>query len=296
MMKNNKPILIIDGNNMAHRAYHANNNLSYKGKSTAVIFGVINILRGLINDYKPKRIIMVWDGGRHPKRMEVLPGYKVREKKDDFDAEDFYRQRDEVSKMLNYLGIAQVKHPKMEADDYIHWLVLKYLSKRPIKIISNDKDFHQLLQPNVTQVIHKPSTGTIELTQELFETQFGFPSHLHADWLMLVGDSSDKIPGFPGIGEVRATQFIKEHEGIINYLLSPEKGKVDKVKLKEIYERNRTLIDLEYFYENHLRNKIKITYLFDKNPEFKPLNFKAKAEKYNMKTFTKESFINTFKL
>lgn len=295
-MKNKKPLIIIDGNNMMHRAFHANSGLSYKGKSTSVIFGMLNMVRSIITMEKPKKVIMVWDGGRNPVRMATVPDYKAG-RKTDIDWDDLNRQRKAVRKLFKYLGITQVWEKSMEADDYIYWLTQKYVGKRPIKIVSNDKDFHQLLGPHVTQLIKKRDGPEVELTEQGFEAQFGFPVHYHVDYLILTGDKSDNIPGYGGIGEVRGREFIQKYEGIVNYLDECDDGKYNKDKMLQVYERNRTMIDLEYFYENHLKGKMKLEYLFNnKNPKLNKDKFITKALKYNLLTFVKKTFIQTFEL
>lgn len=300
-MNNKKPIILVDGNNIAHRAYHANSGLSYKGKSVAVIYGVINIIRSLVNTEKPKKVIVVWDGGRNRERLKVYPEYKgqraIRREKNDFDWEDWNRQIAFTRKMIKNLGIAQVWKKGMEADDYIYMLVDKYTGKRPIKILSNDKDFHQLLSTGyVSQLVNKKEFGgENELTQNTFESVMGMTPTQYIDYLILTGDDSDNIKGFGGIGPVKAKKFISDNDSITECLHQNNGTKEFLAKLESVYNINRVLIDLELFYTKFLRGKVKLEYLFE-NPKPSPnINrFNELCQRYNLRTFQKASFTKPF--
>lgn len=300
MMTNKKPIIIVDGNNISHRAYHANSGLSHQGRSVAVIYGVVNILRSIANTEKPKKIIVVWDGGRSPHRMAIYPEYKgqrkARRDKNDFDWEDWNRQKSFTQKMLKALGITQVWEKSMEADDYIYSLVKKYSGKSPVKILSNDKDFHQLLKTGkVTQLVNKKELGgETELTQEGLMSIFGLTPKAYKDYLILVGDDSDNIKGFGGIGPVLGKRFLNKHGSIKAYLEDNSKSP-DKfyTRLKEVYKLNRVLIDLRFFNRKFTLPPIK--YLWD-SPAPKPniTRFLKLCNKYNLRIFQKSSFYKVF--
>lgn len=299
MAKKNKKrcLLLVDGNNLGHRAYHSHAGLSHKGKSVSVIFGVLNMLRSAIKHYNPKKVIVVWDGSRHKKRLQILPEYKARTHRDDFDYKDWQRQKEFTQKLIYRLGIAQIQNPGMEADDYIYWLMAKNYGKRPIKILSNDKDFHHLIGPGVSQIITNQKEGEFELDEKGFIARWDITPAQHLDYLILTGDKSDKIPGYGGIGDIRAKQFLKEHEYIMTYLEDPTRvGKLDKKKLREVYLRNRALIDLEYFYQTYLVDRVLITYIkAQSKPQYKEEKFKLLCGKYNLRTFTMGSFLNSFR-
>lgn len=312
-MKNK--LLILDGNNIAFRAYHANSGLSYKGKSTAVIFGVLNILRGLVKNYKPKRVIIVWDGGRNPKRMETYPEYKgkraANREKEGFDYEDWNRQREAVWALVRRLGIGQVWSRHMEADDYITLLVDKYYGKYDIHIVSNDKDFHQLVTDHVSQILIKDKIGEVVLGIKDFDETLkllypklsfwpGITPNQHMEYLMLTGDDSDNIPGYGGLGDKKASDFLRTYDSIQNFLDKPNqryiKGirELDIVRMEETRKRNQLLIDLTFFKENFLRST-KISYIREERKgSINREKFIAIASKYNLRTFITKNFLTHF--
>lgn len=250
MTMSKKKILIIDGSNLAYRAYHSMSRMSYKGQGTAIQWGFLNILSGLLNRYNIGSIRVCWDGkGSNPKRLEVLPTYRQRQedkKRLDFDAEEFFRQREATREILYTLGIPQLVSDYVEADDYIYHLAMKAYknSKKQILIASGDKDFRQLVNNRIG--IHDEKHGYI--TPYNFKKLFKIEPHQYADYLCLLGDSSDKIPGVRGVGEVTACKLLTQHGTIANYLASNPKDRLAD-PIREIYPINRYLINLAYFVE-----------------------------------------------
>lgn len=299
--KSKKPILIIDGNNMAHRAFHAHSFLSHKGKSVAMMFGIPYILKGLITKYNPKKIFFVWDGKKNPARLAVCPDYKntksrmaQKQQEGASSLEEFIRQKKATQAILRSLGIPQVWNIDMEADDYIYMLVNKFLGKGKTIIVSTDKDFHQLVTGDVVQHSEKYEQLITELN---FEQLVGVNQSDFIDHLILVGDKSDNIPGYPGIGEVRSKKFLTEYGTILDFLEGAEVVKgVDRKVLQEVYDRNKIMIDLEYFHERFLRGKMEVTYYKDQpKPKVNIEKFLKLCIKYNLRTFAKSTFITPFK-
>lgn len=301
MKKNKKPILVVDGNNMAHRAFNAHSFLSHKGKSVAMMFGVPYILQGLILKYKPKKIYFVWDGFKRRERLAICPEYKqtktrMKNKEDgESTLKEWLRQQKAVKAILRALGIPQVHNAEMEADDYVYMLVDKYLGKRKVIIVSNDKDFHQLVSGDVVQHSEKYSDVISEVN---FERLIGVNQSDFIDHLILVGDKSDNIKGYPGIGEVRAKKFLSEFGTISDFLDGDEVYKgIDRKKLKELYNVNRVMMDLEYFHEKYVRGKMKVTYYKDDSkPKVNEVKLRKLCEKYALRSFAKSTFIERFKL
>lgn len=297
-MKSKKPVLLIDGNNLSHRAYHTH-QLSYKGKSVSMIYGIPHMIKSLVTEFRPSKIIVVWDGSKHAQRLKINPMYKSHRKlqqRDRIDFEDFNRQKKVAQRLLKYLGIAQVWRKDMEADDYIYMLSQEYfLKERPVIICSNDKDFHQLICPGISQFMDKPKLRTV-LTHENFVEHFGVKPTQWVDYLCLVGDSTDDIPGYRGVGEKKGAAFLQEHHSILDYMESDKDLKlIDKTLLKPIYKVNQMMIDLELFYMTHLAKKVEIEYLFGRRaPKLNAERFVPLALKYGMKTFVKSSFYLAF--
>ena len=253
-----KTLLVIDANHAAHRSAHTLTHLSWKGKATNVTFGILNILFASCGVYKPKKVIMCWDDGRHPGRTAILPTYKNRDPKINFNYEDFHRQNEVTRRIIKSLGIPQLHRRENEADDYIYRLVRKYRKKGwKVVIVSGDKDFNQLVENKV--FIHNP--GKCLITPLNFKKVVGVETpEQFVDYLSLIGDSSDKIPGVRGIGEVTALKFLKEHGSISNYINKGPKGTEDKLydKIQEGTGVSKPLIDLKWFYERVMK-KAKLT-------------------------------------
>jgi DNA polymerase-1 len=293
MMKTQDPLLIIDGNNYAHKSYHAYSRLSYKGQGVSVIFGMPSIIKSLIFHHEPKRVIIVWDGNKSKHRLKALPKYKDRSHKVNMDYEDFLIQKAIVQKMFTYLGVTQVLNPEQEADDLIAVLVSK-LGKRYKNIIiaSGDKDFHQLLSKGV--FIWNDSLKQM-ITQETCKILFGYNPNQTVDYLTLLGDTSDNIPGYRGMGEKKSAAFLAKYNSIQAFLDSKEEfPSIDRNKLLEVVRINRLLIDLSY-YQSKFKEELTIQFIGDTSkPKIKAEKFKAICKKFRLNKFMSTSFIKQY--
>lgn len=291
-MKNK--ILIIDGNNQLYRAHFSHSNMAYKGQSVSCIYGVPSIIGSIIKKLKPTKVFMTWDGKKSLRRLELLPTYKSKRKKIDPTFESIFKQKEVVIKMINRLGIAQVHDITMEADDYIYSIV-RANQKKPnteIVIASGDKDFHQLIRKNVTVWDDRKN---LMITRKNCKSEFGYTPSQCVDYLCLLGDKSDEIPGYPGCGEKTAISLLESHGSIENYLKNPDIKRILPNILKESYEVSRELIDLKYFYEKNIKGKVKINYLYGVNPKYKESKFKFICKKYSLIMFQKSGFLKPFK-
>lgn len=295
-MKTNKQpvLLVIDGDNLLHRAYHKFGGFTSKaGAPSSMIFGFPYILRRALIKYEPSMVIAAFDGGRHPDRLAILPNYKNREHKEDFDYESYVSQKEDVMKMLGFLGIHVVHKVGQEADDLIYQITRLYLEYHII-IVSSDKDFHQLINDRVS--VFSPTKESL-LTPKNMGRMFPYTPEQTVDYLILDGDKSDKIPGLRGMGEKRITQFLKDYGSIRKYLdkkrINPHLKGPTWDEMNEVYQRNRRLIDLGFFWRKYNRKN----FLPSKreHPYFNAIEVAIIAKKYNSKTLLKLEFINTFK-
>lgn len=238
-------ILIIDGTNWAHRSYHAMARMQFAGRNVAAIWGFLNILAGNISKHNPDKIFVCWDHSVNPHRVKLLPGYKKREPKLGFDRDDFQSQLKYLRIMLKALGIPQLYAKYSEADDFIYCLVKKYKGKRKNKIIicSGDKDFRQLVSDRV--LIQDENKGLISPLN--FKKLFGIAPWQYSDYLSLMGDNSDKIPGVPGFGEVTTMKFLEDFGCVRSYLAQPERKHKKHDAIVKTYSINNRLINLEHF-------------------------------------------------
>lgn len=286
-------ILIVDGNNNLYRAYYKFGQMSnLDGLASGCVYGFLTITRGLLHKFNPDKVYIVFDGGRDPARMELHPGYKVREKRIDFDPDSFFSQRDDIERIMKALGIKTIRERYFEADDLIYALCKKHKGEE-IVIASRDKDFNQLISPKVrvwdghNQVLLKKST---------LYGRLGYTPKECVDYLVLDGDKSDRIPGAPGFGPATIRKFLDEFGSIKRFLRKGgDFGKKGEGVTWELYNRNRALIDLRHHYRKHL-SKRDLSFL-DQEVKVKPNSKKAKAIlfKYEIKLMFKPDFVNTFK-
>lgn len=289
-------VVIVDGNNIAHAAYYAYRNLSYKGKPVGVMYGIISMIRGYIAEHSPDDMCIVWDSARHPKRLELLPEYKGsrvdKQAKKLFDRESFESQKKTSINILSHLGIRQFKIEGNEADDLIYHLVRKYHKKTNIVIISADKDFLQLLRLKSVSIWNPIKRVRINHTN--CNKYFPVPCSQVVDYLCLTGDSSDNIPNYPKCGEKTAIGFLNKFGSISRFLdnTSLEYSKFDRKKLLELFLRNKELIDLRMFYNINLKGKIKTKFL---PRDYDEPYFTSICGKYAFYSMNKPNYLTPFK-
>ena len=293
-MKNK--VLIIDGNNLAHRAYHKYKSLrSSEGKKSSIVFGFPYILNSLINLHKPDAVEVVFDGSRDKGRLKALPDYKKRDKKEDFDYEDFQNQKEVVMDILACLGVPVIFAKKREADDLI-WLVSRKYARRKwnVVIVSTDKDFPQLMVHNKLITIWNPWKN-VRITHKNCKQYFPFSAEQCIDYLILDGDASDNIIGYKGVGPKTALKFLDEYGSIENYLNNdnlPEDKKIKRDVLVDIYKLNKYLIDIKYFVK---LNNIKLLPKERNIGKFDLKRFFNIISEYEIEYFHKGYFTTTFK-
>jgi len=300
--ENDPPVFVFDGMNLAHTAFHAYQKLTFKKKSVSMIYGVPEIIRAFLQRYNPQRVVVVWDGDMHPERLHLLPTYKShRRKNQDPKARSrFIKQIMKVRKILYALGIPQVWNKDIEGDDMMY-LVVQRLKKSmdncKIRVVSGDKDMLQMVDDRVW--VEAPRIDSAINTVALFKahTSLNFPKQ-HIDYLCLVGDDSDDIPGYLGIGPVKAREFLDKWGSIEKFLAKKSnihRG-IKRKRLRRLWKRNRTLIDLEYFCKKQKYTAEDITYYRDKRePLFNEERFITLCKRYGMNKFQMPSFQAPFK-
>lgn len=293
-----KTVLIIDGNNMAYRAYYKFGQLStMDGVNTAITYGIPFIIKSLITRLSPDMVVAVFDGGRSKHRLKLLPDYKgTRGNKLDFDRDDFNRQKAEVMQGLISMGIPVAMNLKEEADDIIYMVHRLYVKQGidTIVIVSADKDFDQLADRRGT-VIHNPSSGENITVNNCIKLRGYNPGQL-VDYLSMVGDKSDNIPGLDGIGEKRASQFLEKYGSVKNYLKNGKEERMfPKDKLEEVYKRNSSLISLRKFYVNYMRHK-RVNWVNNVPfPKFNLNSYRDYCIKNQLTSFTNKDFVQVYK-
>jgi DNA polymerase-1 len=200
-------MLIIDGHAYAYRSFHAIRQLSSpSGAPTNAIYGFIKAVGRMQTLLGPSHLVVVWDGGLHPQRMEQLPAYKAQRAA---MPDDLEKQLDGIVSYLQAAGIASLMAEGVEADDWIAFIARRYSSELPVVIASADKDFLQLVSPRVSLL--NPNDKSDKLwTADDVRAKAGVAPEQIVDWLSLIGDSVDNIPGVPGVGPKTATELLNQ--------------------------------------------------------------------------------------
>jgi len=241
-------LLLVDGHAQAYRAFHAIRRLvSPAGKPVNAVFGFIKMFERLRAWLKPSHLVVVWDGGLAPERLAILPEYKAQ--RPPMPA-DLAEQFDEMVAYLGAAGVASLCRPEVEADDWIATLAKDGLGwAGQVVIVSADKDFMQLVGERVGLVNANDKPPMIWTVDEVLKRTGVKPEQV-VDWLSLIGDTVDNIPGVPGIGPKTATKLLSQFGSIASLytrLLEVEPETVrEKLRSAEgRLRRNQTMIRLK---------------------------------------------------
>ena len=204
----NSRLLIVDGHAYAYRAFHAIRELrSPAGQPTNAIYGFIKMLAKMRARLSPSHLIVVWDGGLSAERMAALPEYKAQ--RPEMPA-DLGSQIDEIIRYLEAANVASFCGEGVEADDYIACLARRaHNADMDVVIASSDKDFMQLVLPGIGLLNPNDKTETVWTADQVRAKTGVEPSQI-VDWLSLLGDSVDNIPGVPGVGPKTAADLLRQ--------------------------------------------------------------------------------------
>lgn len=212
-----KTLLLLDAHAIIHRAYHAVPNLTNsKGVPTGALFGIINMLFGILERFKPEAVIACYDLPQPTFRHEVYEKYKANRQKGD-DA--LYTQIESSRKIFEALCIPIFEKIGFEADDILGTIVERSKTEHPdyrIIIASGDQDTLQLVSGDdvIVYTLKKGITDTVTYNEEAVHARYGFGPKQLIDYKGLRGDTSDNIIGVPGVGEKTATLMIQEFGNI----------------------------------------------------------------------------------
>lgn len=246
-----KRLVLVDGNALLHRAYHATPPLSTtSGELVNAVYGFTAMLLRAVDELHPDYISVTWDMRAPTFRHEAFAGYKATRKQAD-DA--LIGQYDRVHEVVQALNIPEFKLPGFEADDLVGTLAKlaeKAEKAMEIIIVTGDRDMMQLINKRVKVFMPKKTIADVGMYgEEEFAARFGFAPENLVDYKGLAGDASDNIPGVPGIGEVTATKLIQQHgtlEKVYKHLDEyPERLKKLLEEGKESAFQSRKLATLE---------------------------------------------------
>ncbi|MEQ8762640.1 MAG: DNA polymerase I [Planctomycetota bacterium] len=230
-------LFLIDGSALAYRSHFAfirNPLVNSKGVNTSAAYGFTMTLRSLLEKESPTHVAVVFDPRGKTFRHERFPEYKATRDK---TPEELVDQLPAIKGIVEGLGIPVLEKEGFEADDVIGTLAVRAEKAGwDVMLVTGDKDFMQLVSPHVKMYnILKTGEDLIIVDEAGVEEKFGVAPSKVIDVLALMGDSSDNVPGVPGIGEKTATKLIQEHGDLETILADPTcvKAKGQQKKIAE---------------------------------------------------------------
>ncbi|EIZ1341831.1 DNA polymerase I [Vibrio parahaemolyticus] len=204
------PLILIDGSSYLYRAFHAYPGTMSNGEiPTNAVYGVVNMLRSMMRQFASERIAVVFDAKGKTFRDEMYSEYKANRPP---MPDDLRCQIEPLHNVIRAMGLPLICVPGVEADDVIGTLAYQASQQgMPVLISTGDKDMAQLVDDNITLI---NTMTNVVMDREGVVEKFGIPPELIIDYLALMGDKVDNIPGVPGVGDKTATALLKGIGGL----------------------------------------------------------------------------------
>jgi len=240
-------LLLIDGHSVAYRAFYAlpaENFSTSTGQHTNAVYGFLSMLINVLRDEAPTHVAVAFDVSRQTFRSEQWGGYKANR---GASPDEFKGQVDLIKEVLNALNIEHLEMDGFEADDIIATLARQASAARwETLICTGDRDSLQLVD-DATTVLY-PRKGVSDLmrfTPASVQERYGVPPGRYPELAALVGESSDNLPGIPGVGPKTAAKWLTEYDGLENLLRHADEvrgkaGEALRERLDDV-RRNREL-------------------------------------------------------
>ena len=209
-MDTKTPLILVDGSSYLYRAFHALPPLTNsKGVPTGAVKGVINMMRRMLKDYPESTVVVVFDAKGKTFRDEIYSDYKAQRPP---MPDDLRVQIEPIHNIIKAMGLPMLIIDGVEADDVIGTLAVQATAaEQPVVISTGDKDIAQLVNEHIT-LINTMNNSTLDRAGVI--EKFGIPPELIIDYLALLGDKSDNIPGVPGVGEKTALGLLQGIGGL----------------------------------------------------------------------------------
>ncbi|WP_038890196.1 DNA polymerase I [Vibrio campbellii] len=204
------PLILIDGSSYLYRAFHAYPGTMSNGEiPTNAVYGVVNMLRSMMRQFASDRIAVVFDAKGKTFRDDMYSEYKANRPP---MPDDLRCQIEPLHNVIRAMGLPLICIPGVEADDVIGTLAYQASQQgMPVLISTGDKDMAQLVDDNVTLI---NTMTNVVMDREGVVEKFGIPPELIIDYLALMGDKVDNIPGVPGVGDKTATALLQGIGGL----------------------------------------------------------------------------------
>jgi len=218
------PLILVDGSSYLFRAFHALPPLeNSKGQATGAIYGVINMLKKLVDEYQPEHMAVVFDAKGKTFRNDIYEDYKAHRPP---MPDDLRTQIEPIHQIVDALGYPRIVVPGVEADDVIGTLACQAEAQGyDVLISTGDKDLAQLVTDKITLI---NTMNNFMSTPESVLEKFGIPANRIIDYLALIGDTADNIPGINKVGPKTAVKWLNQYESVDNIIAHADefKGKV----------------------------------------------------------------------
>ncbi len=240
-------LLLLDGHSLAYRAFFAlpvENFSTTTGQHTNAVYGFTSMLINVLRDEQPTHVAVAFDVSRKTFRMDEYAEYKAKRNK---TPDEFRSQLPLIQEVLSALRISYLEKDGYEADDIIGTLTTQALAADlEVLILTGDRDAFQLVTDRATVLY--PMRGVSELarmTPEAVEAKYGVPPHRYPELAAIVGETSDNLPGVPGVGQGYAAKWINQFDGLDNVIthadqITGKKGEALREHLGDVL-RNRRL-------------------------------------------------------
>ncbi|MBN1195973.1 MAG: DNA polymerase I [Candidatus Aminicenantes bacterium] len=275
------PFLLFDGMYLIFSAFYTHRQMrTLKGEPTGAVYGFVTSVESLLKEMAPARVAVALDSPGPTFRHRLYPRYK---EKREAAPEELVAQIPLVKTYLEYRGIPMLERPGFEADDIIAaFCHQKSDSDETLILVSADKDLFQLVNRDIC--LYHPRLKRI-LDSEAIHSHFGVPPERIVDYLAMVGDTSDNIPGVPGIGDKSARALLDKYhdlESILDHLdeLTPSQ--------RNRFIENRHLLDLS-------RKLVDLSRIPEMEPPEPPPPFQGGNEQQLVEFFARLSFSSLLK-
>lgn len=249
-MASSQTFLVLDGNALLHRAWHAIPPLTTRdGRVVNAAYGFTNVVEKMLSIYKPDYMAVAWDLPGGTFRHEEYAEYKAqREKK----ADELYEQIPVIQEILAAYGVPSLSAPGFEADDIVGTLARKNDDRGGIEtlIVTGDRDALQLVNDSTKVVFFVKGLSEVKLYDAAaVEEKFGLPPRQLVEMKALMGDSSDNLPGVPGIGEKGAVDLVKQFGTVAGMLAAVKAGTMPEKYAKKFVGHEKVALQMRKLVE-----------------------------------------------
>lgn len=240
-------LLLVDALGIAYRAFYAINGLATAaGRPTNVVYGFIKTIKQMERIWQPSHKLVVFDGGLPAERLKLLAAYKAQRPA---MPPALRTQLPAIDDWLDAAAIAHVRLDGLEADDVLASVATQAVAaKSNVLVASSDKDLLQMVSPSIAVIM--PGKAAEKMGPAEVHAKTGVRPDQVVDWLALTGDSSDNIPGVPGIGAKTTAKLLQQWQSLANMLdhvedVEPERTRKMLQEHRDLIARNLGLLRLQ---------------------------------------------------